>query len=124
VGELPAWDARTLYIVRVDPYLTAGCDVCLDMDTKSLASLERVRVKFLRRMLGLGRRSLRAVLFSETGIWPIKYCCLYLALKYLCYLLELDPKRPASNALHESMKLATEQRLSGINDLRILLSRL
>ncbi|KAJ7161636.1 hypothetical protein C8R46DRAFT_904695, partial [Mycena filopes] len=81
VGSIPAWDARTLYMSRVDPYLTAGCDVCLDVEAKSLALLERVQVKFLRRMLGLGRRSLKVVLFSETGIWPIKYRRVYLALK-------------------------------------------
>ncbi|KAJ7077518.1 hypothetical protein B0H15DRAFT_752625, partial [Mycena belliarum] len=124
VGTLPAWDARTLYMARVDPYLTAGCDVCLDIDLKSLASLERVQLKFLRRMLGLGRRSMRAVLFSETGIWPIKYRRVYLALKYLCYLLKLDSERPASNALNESLSLAREQHISWINDLRIVLSRL
>jgi hypothetical protein len=53
----------------------------LDIDLKSLARLERVQVKFLRRMLGVGRRSVKAVLFSETGIWPIKYRRVHLALK-------------------------------------------
>jgi hypothetical protein len=38
------------------------------MEAKSLALLERVQVKFLRRMLGLGRRSLKVVLVSETGV--------------------------------------------------------
>ncbi|KAJ7156263.1 hypothetical protein C8R46DRAFT_910115, partial [Mycena filopes] len=81
VGTLPAWDARKLYMARIDPYLTAGCDVCLDVDTKGLKMLEKVQLMFLRRMLGLGSRSMRAVLFSETGIWPIKYRRIYLALK-------------------------------------------
>jgi hypothetical protein len=124
VGSLPAWDARTLYMARVDPYLTAGCDVCLDIDLKSLARLDRVQVKFLRRMLGVGRRSMKAVLFSETGIWPIKYRRVHLALKYLCYLLGLDSERPASNALQESIHLDRNQQLSWMNDLRIVLSRL
>jgi hypothetical protein len=92
VGHLPAWDARTLYMARVDPYLTSGCDVCLDIDLKNLKLLERIQLRFLRRMLGVGSRSLRAVLFSETGIWPIKYRRVYLALRNLCYLLELDHK--------------------------------
>jgi hypothetical protein len=73
VGSLPAWDTRTLYMVRVDPNLTAGCDACLDVNLKSLVLLERVQVKFLRRMLGVRRRSLKVVLSSEMGIWPIKY---------------------------------------------------
>ncbi|KAJ7438579.1 hypothetical protein FB451DRAFT_1416102 [Mycena latifolia] len=73
VGALPAWDMRTLYMARVDPYLIAGCEVCLDVNEKSLKLLEKVQCKFIRRMLGVGSRSLKAVLFSETGIWPIRY---------------------------------------------------
>ncbi|KAJ7118478.1 hypothetical protein C8R43DRAFT_901515 [Mycena crocata] len=75
-------------------------------------------------MLGVGSRSLRAVLFSETGIWPIKYRRVHLALKNLCYLLELKHERPAWNALQESLALARSSQISWINDLRIVLSRL
>jgi hypothetical protein len=124
VGHLPAWEARSLYMARVDPYLISGCDVCLDVDIKSLKLLERVQLRFLRRVLGVGSRSLRAVLFSETGIWPIKYRRVYLALKNLRYLLELKPNRPAANALQESLTLARASKISWINDLRIVLSRL
>jgi hypothetical protein len=124
VGTLPVWDLRTLYMARVDPYLIAGCEVCLDIEEKSLKLLEKVQQKFLRRMLGIGSRSMKAVLFSETGIWPIRYRRVYLALKNLCYWIELDHERPAWNALQESLKLAQEKRISWINDLRIILSRL
>ena len=124
VGTLPAWDARTLYMARVDPYLTAGCDVCLDVDVKGLKMLEKVQCTFLRRMLGLGSRSMKAVLFSETGIWPIRYRRIYLALKNVCYRLELDHQRPAWNALQDSLALARAQKISWFNDLRIVLSRL
>jgi hypothetical protein len=95
-----------------------------DIPVKSLKLLERVQLRFLRSMLGIGSRSLRAVLFSETGIWPIKYRRVYLALKNLCYLLELDHKRPAWNALQQSLSLARASKISWINDLRIVLSRL
>ena len=98
-GHLPAWDARTLYMALVDPYLISACDVCLNVNIKSLKLLEKVQMRFLRRMLSVGSRSLTVVLFSETGIWPIKYRRVYLALKNLCYLLQLDPQRPAYNAL-------------------------
>ncbi|KAJ7101519.1 hypothetical protein B0H15DRAFT_919803 [Mycena belliarum] len=124
IGNIPAWDARTLYMARVDPYLTAGCDVCLDVDRKSLKMLESIQNMFLRRMLGLGSRSMKAVLFSETGIWPIKYRRIYLALKSLLYRLQLDHERPAWNALQDSVTLARAQKVSWINDLRIVLSRL
>jgi hypothetical protein len=36
VGSLLAWELRTLYMARVYPYLTAGCEVCLDIEDKSL----------------------------------------------------------------------------------------
>jgi hypothetical protein len=68
VGTLPVWDLWTLYMARVDPYLTAGCEVCLDIEEKSLKLLEKVQLRFLRRMLGIGFHSMKAVLFSETGI--------------------------------------------------------
>ncbi|KAJ7730687.1 hypothetical protein DFH07DRAFT_969073 [Mycena maculata] len=110
VGTLPAWDMRTLYMARVDPYLIAGCEV---------------QLKFLWRMLGVGSRCLKAVLFSETGIWPIKYRRLYLALKNLCHLLGLrDSDRPAWNALQESIDLAHAKQISWMTDLRILLGSL
>ncbi|KAJ7760064.1 hypothetical protein DFH07DRAFT_691165, partial [Mycena maculata] len=125
VGTLPAWDMRTLYMARVDPYLIAGCEVCLDIQDKSLKLLEKVQLKFLRRMLGVGSRCLKAVLFSETGIWPIKYRRLYLALKNLCHLLGLrDSDRPAWNALQESIALARAKQISWMTDLRILLGSL
>ncbi|KAJ7824392.1 hypothetical protein B0H14DRAFT_2369638 [Mycena olivaceomarginata] len=74
-------------------------------------------------MLGVGSGSLRAILFSETGIWP-RYRRVYLALKNLCCLLELDHKRPAWNALQASLTLARASQISWINDLQIVLSRL
>jgi hypothetical protein len=124
VGPLPAWGSRTLYMARVDPYLTFGCEVCLDIEEKSLKLLEKVQLKFLRRMLGMGSRSMKAVSFSETGIWPIKYRRVYLALKNLCYWIGLDHNRPAWNGLQESLSLAHAKKISWVNDLRIILSRL
>jgi hypothetical protein len=111
-------------MARVDPYLTAGCEVCVDIEAKSLKLLEKVQMEFLRRMLGMGSRSMKAVLFSETGIWPIKYRRVYLALKNLCYWIGLDHDRPAWNALQESLTLARAKKISWANDLRIILSRL
>jgi hypothetical protein len=31
VGGLSVWDARTLYIAQVDPYLTSVADICPDV---------------------------------------------------------------------------------------------
>ncbi|KAJ7049796.1 hypothetical protein C8F01DRAFT_963263, partial [Mycena amicta] len=125
VGEMDAWDLRTLYMARVDPYLIAGCEICLDVHLPCLALLEREQLRFLRRMLGLGARSMRVVLFSETGIWPIRYRRVYLALSNLCHLIGLEKdERPAWHALQESLQLARAQKVSWVNDLRIVLSRL
>ncbi|KAJ7016264.1 hypothetical protein C8F04DRAFT_1202778 [Mycena alexandri] len=109
VGSIPAWDARALYMARVDPYLTAGCDVCLDVDAKSLALLERVQVKFLRRILGVGRRSLKTRLSRpEVSVLPSPIG-----------RDETGIERPAG-----IISLVRNQRLFWINDLRIVLSRL
>ncbi|KAF8199397.1 hypothetical protein K438DRAFT_1966596 [Mycena galopus ATCC 62051] len=119
IGAMTAWDMRTLYMARVDPYLIAGCEVCLDMNAKSLRLLEKIQCKFLRRMLGVGARCLTAVLFSETGVWQIKYRRVYLALKNLCHIIALkDQDRPVWNALQESLKLARAKRISWMNDLQ------
>jgi hypothetical protein len=48
VGFLPAWDACTLYMAHVDPYLTAGCEVSLDVDHTHRESLETVQHHHLR----------------------------------------------------------------------------
>ncbi|KAJ6549954.1 hypothetical protein B0H19DRAFT_952273 [Mycena capillaripes] len=124
VGTLPAWDLRTLYMARIDPYLTAGCEICLDIEEKSLKLLVKVQLKFLRRMFGLGARSMEAVLFSETGVWPIRYRRVYLAPKNSCFWIGLDHERPAWSALQESLRLSRNKHIARINDLRIVLSRL
>ena len=76
-----------------------------------------MQLKFLRRMLGVGWRSMKAILFSETGIRPIRYRRVYLTLKNLCYWLELDHGRPAWNTLQESLQLARAKKISWVNDL-------
>ncbi|EMD30701.1 hypothetical protein CERSUDRAFT_78667, partial [Gelatoporia subvermispora B] len=40
VGRLPPWDGRTLYLARIDPHLTAGAAVMLDLNAELLKSLE------------------------------------------------------------------------------------
>ncbi|KAJ6605443.1 hypothetical protein DFH09DRAFT_883241, partial [Mycena vulgaris] len=75
--------------------------------------------------LGVGSHSMKAILFSEMGIWLVRCRRVYLALKELCYLLGLETlDRPAWNALQESLALACDKRLSWVNDLHIVLSRL
>jgi hypothetical protein len=90
-----------------------------------LRALQSKNQSWYHYTVGVGSRSLRAALFSETGIWPIKYRRVYLALKNLCHLITLeDCGRPAWNALQESLSLARSKKISWINDLCIVLSRL
>lgn len=65
-----------------------------------------------------------AVLFSETGIWPIRYRRVTLALKYLKYLIQLPHKRLAWCAMMDSLDLAKNGQISWINDMRLVLAEL
>ena len=108
---------RTLYMARVDPHLTAACEVALalDIEPNRVAPLEAVQLTFLRRILGLNPRCVRVVLFSETGLWPLRYRRAQLALRYLKYLLQ-GPLL-VSNALQEALQLAHAGYPSWISDL-------
>ncbi|KAJ7061775.1 hypothetical protein C8F01DRAFT_1083160 [Mycena amicta] len=99
-------------------YLIAGCEIILNVNATCLKMLQKVQRRFLRRMLGIGSCSMRAVLYSETGIWPIKYRRVYLALKNLCHLIALNGQdRPAYDALQDSLTLARNGHDSWAKDL-------
>ncbi|RDB24922.1 RNA-directed DNA polymerase from mobile element jockey [Hypsizygus marmoreus] len=117
VGVLPPVDARRLYMARVDPHLIFGCEVIIDTDSVALNEFEKVQLAFIRRMLGLSARSLIHPLFTETGIMPIKYRRIVLALGYLSYLFHLPPHHLAAVALRDSLNLAWEGKPSWIADL-------
>jgi hypothetical protein len=77
----------------------------IDTKAKSLKGLQDTQHSFLRRVLCLGDHSIIAVLFSETGVWPIKYRRLDLALRYAGYLIQLPHQRLAWKAWAESVLL-------------------
>ncbi len=74
-------------MARVDPHLIFGAEVILDVDGPVLEAMCSVQHAYIRRMLGLNKRSATAVLFTETGLWPIRYRRILLALQYLAYIL-------------------------------------
>ena len=80
VGILPPREGLQLYKSRVDPHLTFASEVMIDVEGSFLALLEDVQVLFLHRLLGLHKRSMHALLFTETGIMPISYHHIILAL--------------------------------------------
>ncbi|KAF5320338.1 hypothetical protein D9611_011279 [Ephemerocybe angulata] len=125
-GVFPAERALRLYMALVDPHLTHGCDIALDNHAGSLRLLERVQISYLRRVLGLGKRSMIPVLFSETGIVPVRYRRLLIALGYLRYLaVDCTGDQYARRALNEAIAIDFAGRArSWITELREVVGKL
>ncbi|KAJ7158082.1 hypothetical protein C8R46DRAFT_839617, partial [Mycena filopes] len=124
IGCLPPYEGIRLYMARMDPHLTFGCEVCLDVVPKHLAELTDVQHQFLRRLLGLHRRSMLSVLFTETGVTPLSYRRPLIALGYLMYLISLPPKHFAYAAFRDSLLLARQGHPCWFSDLRLVMQRL
>ncbi len=104
-------------MASVDPHLMSACDVSINVDATLLTQLEHVQKMFIRRLLGVAKRSPVATLFSETGMWPIKYRRIMLALRYWQYALSLPNDHLLSYAFADSMTLARTRKASWIGDL-------
>ncbi|KZV98504.1 hypothetical protein EXIGLDRAFT_606965 [Exidia glandulosa HHB12029] len=111
-GQLPPWEGKLLYQAQIDSRLTYAVEVTGVGTKKQIESLEAVQLTFLRRLLGLQTRSQRCIVFTETGLWPIRFRRLSLTLGYLQYLLGLPVSHYARAALHQTMENAT-MRCSG-----------
>ncbi|TFY67731.1 hypothetical protein EVJ58_g1437 [Rhodofomes roseus] len=105
VAELPPWAALTLYQLHVDPHLTGGAEVAPHVRLSSLTLLAAVQNVYLRRMMGLNPRAVTALLYTETGLWPIRYRRLSLALRYALYIISQRPPVPLA-ALAEARAMA------------------
>ncbi|PBK90239.1 hypothetical protein ARMGADRAFT_1083106 [Armillaria gallica] len=95
----------------------SACDVSIDVDRASLAELEKVQKTFIRRLLGIAKHSPVAMLFSETGMWPVKYRRLMLALRYWQYALSLSNDHFLAYAVKDATELAMVAKPSWISDL-------
>ncbi|KAJ7126658.1 hypothetical protein C8R46DRAFT_831506, partial [Mycena filopes] len=126
VGVLPPREGLLLYKARVDPHLTSGCEVVLDVDRTLASSLETPQNHFLRRLLGLNRRSMLVVLFTETGIMPIRYRRALLALRYARGFAEIsdDVEDIPRAAFRESLRIAGLGHCSWAADLHWVLASL
>ncbi|PPQ72667.1 hypothetical protein CVT25_007993, partial [Psilocybe cyanescens] len=113
-----------LYMARVDPHLIHGCEVVLDVDSSSLLLLEKIQLEGLRRILGLGPRCMRAVLFTESGIMPIAYRRVILALRYVAYLWESPIHRLVRIAFEDSKRLLQDNKPCWLGDLTRVLREL
>ncbi|KAJ3919286.1 hypothetical protein F5877DRAFT_16260, partial [Lentinula edodes] len=124
IGCLPPQEGITLYMARIDPHLIFGCKIVLDIDLTLLEDLENVQHLYLRRLLGVNRRSTLAFLFTELGIEPIRYRHIKLALSYLHSLLSLQGHRLVTDALAHSFHLVRMGQPAWISDLRNVLCHL
>ncbi len=102
-------------------HLVSACEVAIDVDKPKLQKLADVQTTFLRRLLSLNPRSMLVPLFTETGVRPLAYRRIVLALRYLLYLLRLPKHHYAHLALTEATNLATAGNPSWWNDLRRVL---
>ncbi|KAJ7162682.1 hypothetical protein C8R43DRAFT_1173449 [Mycena crocata] len=124
VGNLPPKEGRLLYMSCIDPHLVSGADVMIDVDDAALAKLEKVQRSFLRRLLGVGQFSMRAPLFTELGLVPLRYRRLIIALRYLKYLVSLKSSHYARLALEDSYRLYLGGQQGYWMDLAYALSKL
>ncbi|TFK84191.1 hypothetical protein K466DRAFT_448178, partial [Polyporus arcularius HHB13444] len=105
VGTIPPPAVLALYRAQVEPHLVYGCEVALDVSDSELKPLRVVQHMYLRRALGLGSHSQLTPLFTETGIWPLRYRRASLILRYLRYVLRDEPTL-ALAAVREAWTLA------------------
>ncbi|KAF8211814.1 hypothetical protein K438DRAFT_1569073, partial [Mycena galopus ATCC 62051] len=125
VGVIPVWEARKMYSALVDPHLTHGCEISLDVDLSLLSLLESVQVSFLRRVLGLNKRSVIAPLYTETGLMPLRFRRVILALNHLRYLTTLkNTGRYVRLAEEDSVNLSDEGKASWVMDLQYVIHNL
>ena len=61
MGALPPKEGKMLYMARVDPILTFGCEVVLDIEDALVQKMTDVQHLFLRRLLGL----------DHARFWPL-----------------------------------------------------
>ncbi|GLB35658.1 hypothetical protein LshimejAT787_0212230 [Lyophyllum shimeji] len=123
-GRLMPKELKQLYTARVDCHLIQGCEITPDVDDVHVNKLCDVQVSFIRQMLNLHKRSMLAPLYTETGIMPLRVRRLLLTLRFLQYVLSLDPERYAHIAFRSSVELASRGKKSWAGDLLMVMDKL
>ncbi|KZP22953.1 hypothetical protein FIBSPDRAFT_696257, partial [Athelia psychrophila] len=124
VGTLPPFQGKRLFNARVDPHLTAGCEVALDVDMRLLAPLQKVQHTFLQRLIGLNPKAMRAFCFSETGVLPLAYRRIILAARYLQYVLSRPADHLVACALRECELMYSQCAPNWLGDLGVVINRM
>ncbi|KAJ7664166.1 hypothetical protein B0H17DRAFT_844736, partial [Mycena rosella] len=102
--------------------LISGGDIAIDVDAGLVS--EPMEAQHFFRLLGIHSRSMLAVLFTETGLMPIRIRCLLLALGRLRYMASLGDERTVYAALLDLVGLFTTVFSGWAGDVAILLSTL
>jgi hypothetical protein len=124
IGILAPTEGKLLYMARVDPILTSASEIVLDVQDQSIDKLTAVQHLYIRHLLQVGNRSVIATLFSETGLLPLRFRRVILAVAYLIYLLQLPHHHYAHLALQESKSLLRNGFPCWIADLNWVISHL
>lgn len=124
IGALPPLHGKRLYNARVDPHLTAACEVSLDVDMRLLKPLQKVQLTYLQRLIGLNPRAMRAFCFSETGVLPLAYRRIILAVRYLQYILSREPDHLVACALRECEIMYAAGAPCWLGDLGVVVNRI
>ncbi|KAF9033044.1 hypothetical protein BDZ89DRAFT_947954 [Hymenopellis radicata] len=95
-GDLPPAQALMIYKSRIASHAS---EVAIDLRAANLALLEAVEVYFLRRVLHLHDRSRIAILYSETGIVPLRFTRISRPLRFLRGLWQLPDARLVTRCL-------------------------
>ncbi|KAJ3515951.1 hypothetical protein NMY22_g14317 [Coprinellus aureogranulatus] len=118
VGILPVHIATMLYMALVDPHLTHGCDVTVDCVKAAWEILEAVQETYLRKVLNVGMLCMLVILFTETGLVPIRYRRSDFTLRFLLYAMQCPPGHYVREAMRESVALDINGKSSWIGDVR------
>ncbi|KAI0700506.1 hypothetical protein C8T65DRAFT_790306 [Cerioporus squamosus] len=105
VGTLPPLTVLSMYKALIETHLVYGCEAALDIRPLSLAPLLAVQTTYLRHAMGVGPRCATIPLYTETGIWLLRYRRASLALRWLVYVLHEQPAL-ALAAVNEAWELA------------------
>ncbi|KAJ3804452.1 hypothetical protein F5876DRAFT_83138 [Lentinula aff. lateritia] len=105
-SDMPIRDMITMYWARIDPDLKSGAKFIMDVVASHREQLEEVQHYFLRRVFSLQKRSSTQILFTETGVMPIRYRRIILFFKNVQYLVNLPHHHLAWKAFSEAYSLA------------------
>ncbi|KZV91024.1 hypothetical protein EXIGLDRAFT_616178 [Exidia glandulosa HHB12029] len=95
-----------------------------DTDDPLLDHLSEVQISFIRSLLGVHKRSVLAPLYTETGLAPLKYRRIDIALRYLQYAVECAPDTYVADAIADSIALAASNAQSWFMDLQLVILKL